>query len=244
MNYSLRACTDALQCARSRFIYLSASLEATGRAYRSGPSPCRRRAGGRGAGASAIGLRPELQLACSGLAEATVEAATARLARDSGIRVYPILIGTHGKVPYPARTDAFGRVEYEQVEIDIDPELLQDMVLAATNEAAGMGVRPGPGRGRGTLVNALLHRWGRLPAVDEARPGTNLGYGGGVNRGASRIVNEDFVLVMNADVVVEPGAPTALAAVLDQDLAQLRPPWFAGPACPRRSLDEGDHEPR
>jgi 23S rRNA pseudouridine1911/1915/1917 synthase len=34
-----------------------------------------------------------------------------------------------------------------------------------------MVVHPAPGRWQGTLVNALLHRWGRLPSADAARPG-------------------------------------------------------------------------
>jgi 23S rRNA pseudouridine1911/1915/1917 synthase len=34
-----------------------------------------------------------------------------------------------------------------------------------------MVVHPAPGRWQGTLVNALLHRWGRLPSHEAARPG-------------------------------------------------------------------------
>jgi len=34
-----------------------------------------------------------------------------------------------------------------------------------------MVVHPAPGRWQGTLVNALLHRWGRLPGGDASRPG-------------------------------------------------------------------------
>jgi len=43
--------------------------------------------------------------------------------------------------------------------------------VIAINKAPGMVVHPAPGRWQGTLVNALLHRWGRLPASDDARPG-------------------------------------------------------------------------
>ena len=52
------------------------------------------------------------------------------------------------------------------------------------------------------------------PDVQLVMTGANLGYGGGVNRGVSRIESEEFVLVLNADVVVEPGAPAALEQAL------------------------------
>src|SRR5205085_9540756 len=48
--------------------------------------------------------------------------------------------------------------------------------------------------------------------------GRNLGYGGGVNRGAASIrPDPDAVFVCNPDVVVHPGAVKALAAALDAD---------------------------
>jgi len=49
--------------------------------------------------------------------------------------------------------------------------LHEDAVLIAVNKAPGMVVHPAPGRWQGTLVNALLHRWGTLPAREELRPG-------------------------------------------------------------------------
>lgn len=55
------------------------------------------------------------------------------------------------------------------------------------------------------------------PNVQLVMTGANFGYGGGVNRGAARVAEEEFVLVLNADVVVEPGAPAALSAVLQRD---------------------------
>jgi len=73
----------------------------------------------------------------------------------------------------------------EVVEIDVPPPapsiaepedlalevLYEDATLIAINKAPGMVVHPAPGRWQGTLVNALLHRWGRLPSHDQARPG-------------------------------------------------------------------------
>jgi N-acetylglucosaminyl-diphospho-decaprenol L-rhamnosyltransferase len=54
------------------------------------------------------------------------------------------------------------------------------------------------------------------PGVTLVDAGTNLGYGGGVNRGLAASV-ADHVLVLNADVVVEPGAVKALSITLDDD---------------------------
>jgi 23S rRNA pseudouridine1911/1915/1917 synthase len=73
----------------------------------------------------------------------------------------------------------------ERVEIDVPaavpsvaaPEALpltvlyEDAHLVAINKAPGMVVHPAPGRWQGTLVNALLHRWGDLPGSEPARPG-------------------------------------------------------------------------
>lgn len=54
----------------------------------------------------------------------------AEIAKDSGIKVYTILIGKGGRVPYPTGTDLFGRTTYEPVEIDVNPELLQQIAKA------------------------------------------------------------------------------------------------------------------
>src|SRR3989440_1880494 len=51
----------------------------------------------------------------------------AEIAKDIGIKVYTILIGKGGRVPYPTGTDLFGRTTYEPVEIDVNPELLQQI---------------------------------------------------------------------------------------------------------------------
>jgi Ca-activated chloride channel family protein len=51
----------------------------------------------------------------------------ATIAKELGIKVFTILIGKGGRVPYPTGTDLFGRTTYEQVEIDVNPELLQEI---------------------------------------------------------------------------------------------------------------------
>lgn len=53
------------------------------------------------------------------------------------------------------------------------------------------------------------------PEVTVVRLARNVGYGAGANRGVER-VGTDYVLVTNADTIVEPGTTKALAAVLDR----------------------------
>lgn len=54
----------------------------------------------------------------------------AQIAKDLGIKVFTILIGKGGRVPYPTGTDLFGRTTYEPVEIDVNPDLLQQIAKA------------------------------------------------------------------------------------------------------------------
>src|SRR5438309_9242292 len=58
----------------------------------------------------------------------------AEIAKDLGIKVYTILIGKGRRVPYPTGTDLFGRTTYEPVEIDVNPDLLQQ-IAKVTNGA-------------------------------------------------------------------------------------------------------------
>lgn len=51
----------------------------------------------------------------------------AGIAKDLGIKVFTILIGKGGRVPYPTGTDLFGRTTYEPVDIDVNPQLLQQI---------------------------------------------------------------------------------------------------------------------
>lgn len=51
--------------------------------------------------------------------------------------------------------------------------------------------------------------------IDLVTPGVNLGYGGGVNRGAARAPRRRYLLVSNPDVVVHDGAVEALVRFAD-----------------------------
>ena len=61
------------------------------------------------------------------------------------------------------------KAEAEELPLDI---LYQDSEVVVVNKAAGMVVHMGAGHHRGTLVNALLHRFGRLSSLNgDFRPG-------------------------------------------------------------------------
>jgi Ca-activated chloride channel homolog len=49
----------------------------------------------------------------------------AEMARSLGIRVFPILVGKGGLVPYPVGTDLLGRTRYERREFPVNPDLLR-----------------------------------------------------------------------------------------------------------------------
>ena len=53
------------------------------------------------------------------------------------------------------------------------------------------------------------------PGVRYHQTGANLGYGGGVNRGVSFASRTDYVLVLNPDTVVQPGAIKAMVEAMD-----------------------------
>ena len=51
----------------------------------------------------------------------------ADIASELGIRVYTILIGKDGPVPFPAGRDLFGNIVYNDVKVAINPQLLKDI---------------------------------------------------------------------------------------------------------------------
>ena len=53
--------------------------------------------------------------------------AAAEMARALGIRVFPILVGKGGVVPYPVGADLFGAPVYERREFPVNPALLQEI---------------------------------------------------------------------------------------------------------------------
>jgi Ca-activated chloride channel family protein len=53
--------------------------------------------------------------------------AAAEMARALGIRVFPILVGKGGVVPYPVGVDLFGAPVYQRREFPVNPALLQEI---------------------------------------------------------------------------------------------------------------------
>jgi Ca-activated chloride channel family protein len=49
----------------------------------------------------------------------------AQIAKQFGIKVYTILVGKGGKVPYPVGKNIFNEPSYQMVDIDVNPELLK-----------------------------------------------------------------------------------------------------------------------
>lgn len=56
----------------------------------------------------------------------------AEIAALYGIRLYTIGVGTLGKAPYPMR-DQFGRVHYQNIDVEIDEPLMRKMAGATTD---------------------------------------------------------------------------------------------------------------
>jgi Ca-activated chloride channel family protein len=53
--------------------------------------------------------------------------AAAEMAHAMGVRVFPILVGKGGVVPYPDGVDLLGRPSYRPVKLDVNPELLREI---------------------------------------------------------------------------------------------------------------------
>ena len=58
----------------------------------------------------------------------------AKAAKALGVPVYTILVGKGGKVPFPAGQDIFGNTAWRDVEIPINPELLQEVARITGGE--------------------------------------------------------------------------------------------------------------
>jgi 23S rRNA pseudouridine1911/1915/1917 synthase len=105
----------------------------------------------------------------------------------SRAQVQRLIAGHHvqvdGRAAKPGQTLRVGQTICVEPEVrpstsDIPPEniplevLHEDEALLVLNKPAGLVVHPAVGNWRGTLVNALLHRWGgSLPGLDPQRPG-------------------------------------------------------------------------
>ncbi len=53
--------------------------------------------------------------------------AAAEAASKLGIKIFTVMVGTGGRVPYPTGKDLFGNPSYEMVDIDVNPDLLKQI---------------------------------------------------------------------------------------------------------------------
>ena len=51
----------------------------------------------------------------------------ANIAAEKGVKIYSILIGTNGLIPFPAGKDIFGRDTFQKVQVKVNPELLRNI---------------------------------------------------------------------------------------------------------------------
>ncbi|HHL39694.1 MAG TPA: RluA family pseudouridine synthase [Deltaproteobacteria bacterium] len=124
-------------------------------------------------GAAEAGVR--LDLFVSERFEALTRTAAGRLVREGlvlvdGARSKParrLKAGERVEVTIPPAVEP--SCEPEQIPLDV---LYEDRFLVVVNKPPGLVVHPGAGRTTGTLVNALLHRFGSLSSVGAPlRPG-------------------------------------------------------------------------
>ncbi|RMH54115.1 MAG: RluA family pseudouridine synthase [Candidatus Hydrogenedentota bacterium] len=101
----------------------------------------------------------------------------ARLARDGRVLVqgsprtkaFPLREGMEVRVTFPDPDPAEGYIVPEKLPLKV---LHEDDHIAVIDKPAGLCVHPAPGHPRGTLVNALLHRYPCIAGVGSLkRPG-------------------------------------------------------------------------
>lgn len=91
-----------------------------------------------------------------------------------GVKVFPILVGKGGLVPYPAGEDLFGRPVFQQVEAPVNPELLRRMAEATggvfTNATDRASLEKGLQEVLDRLERSRLVAAGTLSRRDELFP--------------------------------------------------------------------------
>jgi N-acetylglucosaminyl-diphospho-decaprenol L-rhamnosyltransferase len=134
-----------------------------------------------------------------------------------------------------------GAIAAVVVDHDAGP-LLEGAVrsILADGAASVVVVENGAAGSTETALTPLLDELSSPSPIRVVRPGRNVGYGGGVNRGLAALAAEasppQWVVVSNADLEVHPGALGALRAVLE-----AHPAWAI--VGPRVFADTGDVYP-
>jgi Ca-activated chloride channel family protein len=75
-----------------------------------------------------------------------------QLAKEVGVRVYPILVGKGGRVPFPDGVDLFGAPRYVTVDMPVNPTLLKTIA----KETKGAFFQAGDKRSLETSFQAIL----------------------------------------------------------------------------------------
>ncbi len=98
----------------------------------------------------------------------------AEIARTLGVRVFTILVGKGGVVPYPTGTDAFGRTVYEPLEFPVNPALLRDIARVTGGAHYAATDRQSLERGLNDILDRMektrLVEAGALARVTELYP--------------------------------------------------------------------------
>jgi Ca-activated chloride channel family protein len=79
----------------------------------------------------------------------------AGLARALGVRVFPILVGKGGLVPYPGGVDLFGRMVYQSMRFDVNPELLREIARITGGEFTNAGDKAELERGLQVVLDRM-----------------------------------------------------------------------------------------
>ena len=126
------------------------------------------------------------------------------------------------------------------VDHDAGPLLERCIRSVLADGAAPVVVVENGAPGSAATALALLLSEEPAPPVHVVRPGRNVGFGSGVNRGLAALAGEEsppeFVLVSNPDLEVHPGALDALRAALE-----AHPAWAI--VGPRIYTDAGEVYP-
>lgn len=77
-----------------------------------------------------------------------------QLAKDVAVKVYPILVGKGGRVPFPDGVDIFGAPRYVAVDMPVNPALLKTIA----KETGGAFFQAADKRGLETSFQAILER--------------------------------------------------------------------------------------
>lgn len=79
----------------------------------------------------------------------------AEIAKQLGIKVFTVLVGKGGMVPFPAGTDFFGKPTYQDVEMTVNPELLQNIAKLTGGTAYRATDRDTLAKGLADILNKL-----------------------------------------------------------------------------------------